>query len=87
MADESTTVGHKSTLIVFLKASVDGETEPIAFPLDFIELESLLASHIKERLITCLLRNGFTNELLQEVFIGFCSDGANVMLGVKSDVG
>ncbi|QQP55804.1 Uncharacterized protein FKW44_000253 [Caligus rogercresseyi] len=26
-------------------------------------------------------------ELLQEMLIGFCSDGANVMLGVKSGVG
>ncbi|KAF3858860.1 hypothetical protein F7725_012061, partial [Dissostichus mawsoni] len=34
LADESTSVGHKSTLIVFLKASVDGDMEPIAFPLD-----------------------------------------------------
>jgi len=28
-----------------------------------------------------------TNELLQEVFIGFCSDGASVMLVTKSGVG
>ncbi|KAI4801792.1 hypothetical protein KUCAC02_019663 [Chaenocephalus aceratus] len=34
LANESTSVGHKSTLIVFLKASVDGDMEPIAFPLD-----------------------------------------------------
>ncbi|KAK1897030.1 E3 SUMO-protein ligase KIAA1586, partial [Dissostichus eleginoides] len=34
LADESTSFGHKSTLIVFLKASVDGDMEPIAFPLD-----------------------------------------------------
>uniref|UniRef100_A0A3Q1CEZ2 Uncharacterized protein n=1 Tax=Amphiprion ocellaris TaxID=80972 RepID=A0A3Q1CEZ2_AMPOC len=63
LADESTTVGNKSTLIVFLKASVDGAMEPIAFPLELVELDSL-------------------NEL-----IGFCSDGASVMLGVKSGVG
>ncbi|KAJ3607587.1 hypothetical protein NHX12_024638 [Muraenolepis orangiensis] len=39
LADESTSVGHKSTLIVFLKASVDGDMEPIAFPLDLVELD------------------------------------------------
>uniref|UniRef100_A0A3P8U5N6 DUF4371 domain-containing protein n=1 Tax=Amphiprion percula TaxID=161767 RepID=A0A3P8U5N6_AMPPE len=61
LADESTTVGNKSTLIVFLKASVDGAMEPIAFPLELVELDSLN-------------------------LIGFCSDGASVMLGVKSGV-
>ncbi|XP_071062832.1 beta-1,4-galactosyltransferase 6-like [Pseudochaenichthys georgianus] len=40
LADESTSVGHKSTLIVFLKASVDGDMEPIAFPLDLVELDN-----------------------------------------------
>lgn len=87
MADESTTVGHKSTLIVFLKASVDGVMDPVSFPLDLVELDNLRAGHIKEKLMGCLLKNGFTAELLQEVFIGFCSDGASVMLGVKSGVG
>ncbi|QQP53599.1 Uncharacterized protein FKW44_006129, partial [Caligus rogercresseyi] len=87
LADESTSVGHKSTLIVFLKASIDGEMEPIAFPLDLIELDNLSAAHIKGKIMHCLLNNGFTMELLQEMLIGFCSDGANVMLGVKSGVG
>ena len=63
LADESTSVGHKSTLIVFLKAGVDGETEPIAFPLDLIELDSLSAAHIKEQLMNCLFKSGFTTEL------------------------
>ncbi|XP_023811023.1 E3 SUMO-protein ligase KIAA1586-like [Oryzias latipes] len=87
LADESTNVGNKSTLIVFLKASVDGAMEPIAFPLDLVDLDSLCAAHIKEKLINCLLKNGFTMQLLQELLIGFCSDGASVTLGVKSGVG
>jgi len=81
IVDEGTRVGQKSTLIIFLKASVDGEAAPVSFPLDLIELENLCASS------DCLLKNGFTNELLQEVFIGYCSDGASVMLGTKSEVG
>ncbi|QQP54578.1 Uncharacterized protein FKW44_007455 [Caligus rogercresseyi] len=76
-------MGHKSTLIVFLKASIDGGIEPIAFPLDLIELDNLSAAHIKGKIMHCLLNNGFTMELLQEMLIGFCRDGANVMLGVK----
>ncbi|XP_023820933.1 E3 SUMO-protein ligase KIAA1586-like isoform X1 [Oryzias latipes] len=87
LADESTNVGNKSTLIVFVKASVDGAMEPISFPLDLVDLDSLCAAHIKEKLINCLLKNGFTMQLLQELLIGFCSDGASVMLGVKSGVG
>ncbi|KAJ4922910.1 hypothetical protein JOQ06_022583 [Pogonophryne albipinna] len=87
LADESTSVGHKSTLVVFLKASVDGDMEPIAFPLDLVELDSMSAAHIKEQIMGCLLKNGFTVELLREILIGFCSDGASVMLGVKSGVG
>ena len=38
----------------------------------------------------CLLKNGYSMlllELLQEVIIGFCSDGASVILGTKSGVG
>ncbi|KAJ3583827.1 hypothetical protein NHX12_015545 [Muraenolepis orangiensis] len=61
--------------------------EPIAFPLDLVELDSMSAAHIKEQIMGCLLKNGFTVELLREILIGFCSDGASVMLGVKSGVG
>ena len=87
LADESTRVGDKLTLIVFLRASVDGKAAPINFPLDFVELESQCASHIADKIVDCLLKNGYTIELLQELFIGFCSDEASVMLGTKSGVG
>ena len=87
LADESTRVGDKSTLIVFLRASIDGKAAPINFPLDLVELESLRASHIADKIVDCLLKNGYTIELLQELLIGFCSDGASVMLGTKSGVG
>ena len=52
-----------------------------------MELESLCASHIADKIVDCLLKNGYTIELLQELFIGFCSDGARVMLRTKSGVG
>ena len=87
LADESTRVGDKSTLIVFLRASINGKAAPITFPLDLVELESLCASHIADKIVDCLLKNGYSIELLQEVIIGFCSDGASVMLGTKSGVG
>ena len=87
LADESTRLGQKSTLFIFLKTSVDGEAAPVSFPLDLVALETLCASHIKDAILDCLRKNGFTTELLQEVFIGFCSNGASVMLGTKSGVG
>jgi len=48
VADESTRVGDKSALIIFVKASVDGEAAPVSFPLDLVELETLCASHIED---------------------------------------
>ena len=86
LADEPVSVGDKSTLIVFPRASVDSKAASIYFPLDFVELESLCASHVADKIADCLLKNGYTIELLQDVFIGFCSDGASVMLGTKSGV-
>ena len=86
LTDESTRVGDKSTSIVFLRASIDGKAAPINFPHDLVELESLSASHIAEKIVDCLLKNGYSIELLQEVIIGFCNDGTSVMLGTKSGV-
>jgi len=74
-------------LITFLKTSVDGEATPVSFPRELFFWETLCASHIIDAILDCLRKNGFTTELLQEVFIGFCSDGASVMLGTKSGVG
>ena len=42
LTDESTRVGDKSTLIVFLRASIDGKAAPITFPLDLVELVTKL---------------------------------------------
>ena len=72
---------------MFLRASVDSKSTPINFPLDLVKLKSLCASHIANKIVDCLRKNGYTIELLQEVFIGFCSDGASLMLGTKSGVG
>ena len=85
LANELTRVGDKSTLIVFLRAINDGKTAPINFSLDLVELESLCASHIADKIVDCLLKNGYSIELPQEVIIGFCSDGASVMLGQSQE--
>ena len=87
LANEPTRVGDKSTLIAFLIAGIDGKAVPINFPLDLVELKSLCAFHIADKIVDCLLKNGYSIELFQEEIIGFCSDGASVMLGTKSGVG
>ena len=87
LIDEATRIGNKETLIVFIKASVDGINAPISFPLDLIELEKTDAVSIKNDLIKCLGHYGLKKEVLQKCLIGFCSDGANVMMGAKSGVG
>ena len=61
LAYESTRLGDKSTLIVFLKASVDGKAAPINVPLDLVELESLCTSHVADKIADCLLKNGYKN--------------------------
>ncbi|CAM2096660.1 unnamed protein product [Caretta caretta] len=87
LVNESTTLTGNSTLIIFLKAGIDGIMRPLTFPLDLIELQSATAAAIKGEILKCLLCCGFTKELLLEMMISFCSDSANVMLGVKAGVG
>ncbi|XP_006110332.2 E3 SUMO-protein ligase KIAA1586-like [Pelodiscus sinensis] len=87
LVDEYSTLARKSTLIIFLKASVDGVMNPVAFPLDLIELDNTSVENIKQDIINCLLHYGFTKELLTEAFVSFCSDGANLMLGAKAGLG
>ena len=87
LIDESSRIGNKETLIVFVKASIDGVMDPISFPIDLIELEDTTSNSIKSELLRCLSRHGLKGEILQNQLIGFCSDGANAMLGSKSGVG
>uniref|UniRef100_H3ANW4 HAT C-terminal dimerisation domain-containing protein n=1 Tax=Latimeria chalumnae TaxID=7897 RepID=H3ANW4_LATCH len=82
---KSTTLSRKATLIVYLKASVEGES-PIFMFLDLVELEDQRAKGIVSALLECLLNTGFTDSYLQENWVSFVSDGANVMLGRNSGV-
>ena len=81
LADESTHLGQKSTLIIFLKTSVDGEAAPASFPLDLVDLETLCASHIKDAILDCLRKNGFTTKLLQELLIQWFPTGEEFLPG------
>lgn len=86
LIDESTSLGQKSCLIVYLKCSVDACSEPLTVFLDLLELSSLTADGIVSTLMQCLHDHGFTDEILHECWIALATDGASVMLGKNAGV-
>ena len=52
-----------------------------------MELESQGAKQIYNTMLDSLNSAGFSNEYLKQNLIGFCSEGASVMLGRNSGVG
>ena len=85
LIDEATSLSHKSAMIVYVKASIDGATPEFMF-LDLVELESQRAAGIEEALLNCLTTAGFSEEWLQKNWVSFVCDGASVMLGKKTGV-
>ena len=69
---------------VSLANSNRGECFP--FLLGLVELDSLNADHIVDRVVNLLGKGGFTEEYLSANLIGACSDGASVMVGKKVGV-
>lgn len=84
--DESTTLGSKSTLIVYLKCEFSKELPPHFLFLDLIELSGQTSEMIVQSLFDCLNQHGFDENYLKENLISFASDGASTMLGKKSGV-
>ncbi|KAF3833310.1 hypothetical protein F7725_026975 [Dissostichus mawsoni] len=85
LVDESTSLSKKSCLIVYLRTSVDS-SEPVTFFLDLLELESTTADGIISQLLNCLQKYGLDDAFLKECLVGFCSEGASVMVGRKNGV-
>lgn len=83
--DEASTVSCKPVLIVFVKFEAR-DYSPVAF-FDLVELEKQDSQSIYSTLLKSLSQGGFTMEYLRKNLVGFCSDGASVMLGRKSGVG
>ena len=73
-------------MIVYLKCESDKEGDPHFMFLDLIELPDQKAATIARDLLSCLNNHGFDDSYLKQNFIAFASDGASVMLGVKSGV-
>ena len=83
--DEASTISSKSVLIIFVKIENEDFSPTIFF--DLVELESQGAEQIYNTMLDSLNSAGFSNEYLKQNLIGFCSDGASVMLGRNSGVG
>jgi len=86
LIDESTTVSHRSTLIIYLRTSF-GNLEPDTFFLDLVELISTTAPAITAALLACLSGYGFSTEFIAENCVGLACDGASAMLGKDAGVG
>lgn len=86
LIDESTSLGSKSTLIVYLKCETSKEDPPHFLFLDLVELSNQTSEAVAMSLLDCLRKHGFNEEYLQQNLVAFASDGASVMLGKKSGV-
>ena len=86
LIDESTSLSHKSCLIVYIRCSVDDSVGPVTVFLDLLELSSLSAESIVDSLLSCLNSHGLTQSFLQDHWLGLATDGASVMLGRKAGV-
>lgn len=84
--DEASTVSKKSTLMVYLQCTVHSAPAPVMLFVTLKELVSMRAEYIFSTLLRTLNDCGFTKEYLKANLIGFCSGGANTMLGKKSGV-
>ena len=86
LIDESTTVSNLSTLIIYLRGLFDNAEEPITIFFGLVELSKATADGIRSDLLNYFESCGLDRLLLQEIWIGICTDGASVMLGKHSDV-
>ena len=82
--DKASAISSKSVLIIFVK--IENEDFSPTIVLDLVKLESQGAEQIYNTMFDSLNSDGFSNEYLKQNLIGFCSDGASVMLGRNSEV-
>lgn len=83
LIDESTSLGKKSCLIIYIRSCVGESTEPLSFMLDIIDLRDTTAAGILDALLECLNKHGLTDTVLGQFWLGLGTDGASVMLGKR----
>ena len=86
LIDESTNLNKESCLIVYIRTTLNDEAELLTFFLSIVALNSTAVDGIVAALLSCLNKEGFSNDLLTECWFGLGTDGASVMLGSKSEV-
>uniref|UniRef100_A0A3Q2XWZ4 DUF4371 domain-containing protein n=1 Tax=Hippocampus comes TaxID=109280 RepID=A0A3Q2XWZ4_HIPCM len=86
LIDETTSLGCKTALIVYLKCETDKTYDPHFMFLDLIELPNQTADTILQCLLKCLDAHGFDDTYLKKHLVAFASDGASIMLARKSGV-
>ena len=84
MVDESTTSSQSSTLVICIRASVDGQL--LSFFLDLVEVKSTSSENILTAMLNKLGELSMDNAWLQDHLICFVSDGASNMTGKNSGV-
>ena len=72
--------------MVYIRTTLNDEAEPLTFFLSIVTLNSTTADGIVAALLSCLNKEGFSNDLLTECWFGWGNNGASVMLGSKSGV-
>ena len=82
--DESTSISNKSMLVVYLRTVINSQDTTIF--LDVVELTDQKSLTITNALLECLSSYGLKTNYLRKNLLCFASDGASVMLGVKSGV-
>lgn len=87
IVDESTTISHKTIIVICLKAVIASNEEVIKFFLDIVELQNTTAKIIQTNIINNLSKYGLTSDYLQHNLMGFVSDGALNILVRISGVG
>ena len=83
LIDESTSLGAKSCLIIYIRSCVGDSNDPLTFFLDIVELTDTTAAGILDALLGCLTKHGLTEDFLSQFWLGIGTDGASVMLGKR----
>ncbi len=83
LIDESTSLGKKSCLILYIRSCVGESVDPLSFFLDMVDLQDATADGICEALLECLYVHGLTDAILSQFWLGLGTDGASVMLGKR----
>ncbi|XP_069490039.1 E3 SUMO-protein ligase KIAA1586-like [Ambystoma mexicanum] len=84
--DESTAVGNKPALLLYLRGAFGDQSKPVTIFFGLLELQETNALDIKTALLDYLEKAGVSRILLHEIWIAVCIDGAAVMLDKKREV-